>query len=126
MQQFVLLMKALSDETRLRIILALTAQELCVCQITALLNLAPSTVSKHISLLLQSRLVEKRKCGKWAYYSLAQKDASPEIKTALSFVSKTLSRKASIQKDLASLKKILALPPEILCQTPKKKNGGAG
>jgi DNA-binding transcriptional ArsR family regulator len=75
MQQFVLLVKALADETRLKILLALQHGELCVCQLTAFLELAPSTVSKHISLLLQAGLVSKRKCGKWAYYFVPVREA---------------------------------------------------
>ena len=50
--------KAISDSNRLRALIALNGKELCVCQITELLQLAPSTVSKHLSILKQARLVE--------------------------------------------------------------------
>jgi ArsR family transcriptional regulator len=42
--------------------------ELCVCQLIKMLGLAPSTVSKHMSILRQARLVQARKEGKWMYY----------------------------------------------------------
>lgn len=63
--------RALSDENRLRILMALRGRELCVCQVTAFLDLAPSTTSKHLSILRQSRLIESCKQGRWVYYRLA-------------------------------------------------------
>jgi DNA-binding transcriptional ArsR family regulator len=70
MKTLVLMLKALSDENRLRIALMLKGRELCVCQITEALKLAPSTVSKHISLLEAAGLVETRKKGRWVHCRL--------------------------------------------------------
>ncbi len=66
-EELALLSKALSDEGRIRILVALGEAELCVCQLTELLELAPSTVSKHLSVLRQARLVQTRKKGRWVY-----------------------------------------------------------
>lgn len=63
--------KALSDENRIRALMMLTGGELCVCQIIEMMQLAPSTVSKHMSILKQAGLVETRKDGRWIYYRLA-------------------------------------------------------
>jgi len=49
-------LKALGDETRIRAVLALRDNELCVCQIVELLELAPSTVSKHLQILKEAGL----------------------------------------------------------------------
>lgn len=65
MFNFINITKALAEENRVRILLALEGRELCVCQIFELLDLAPSTVSKHLSILRQARLVEGRKEGRW-------------------------------------------------------------
>ncbi len=54
MHSFMAITKALADENRIRILLALDGRELCVCQIIELLGLAPSTVSKHMSVLSQA------------------------------------------------------------------------
>lgn len=68
---------ALADENRARIILGLAllrekgVPELCVCQMTEFLALAPSTVSKHLSILKTAGLLEARKQGRWMYYRLA-------------------------------------------------------
>ena len=58
--------RALSDQNRVRMLLALNGRELCVCQIIELLGLAPSTVSKHMSILANARLVEGRQGGPMA------------------------------------------------------------
>ena len=71
-EDFTVLMKALSDPNRVRALLALNSGELCVCQLIELFQLAPSTVSKHMSILRQAKLVESRKDGRWIYYSIAK------------------------------------------------------
>src|ERR1017187_7221762 len=68
--------KALSDENRLRMLMALRDGELCVCQLTELMGLAMSTVSKHLSILYQAGLVAARKDARWMYYSLPRKGVS--------------------------------------------------
>ena len=68
MLDFMAIAKSLADENRVRLLLALQKQELCVCQLIELIGLAPSTVSKHMSILKQAHLVETRKEGRWVYY----------------------------------------------------------
>jgi ArsR family transcriptional regulator, arsenate/arsenite/antimonite-responsive transcriptional repressor len=62
--------KALSDETRLRILKLLLKKELCVCEIEAALNLSQSKVSRHLTVLRSVGLVEDRREGLWIFYSL--------------------------------------------------------
>lgn len=62
--------RVLSDPTRLRIVQALGREELCVCDLAALLSLSQSTVSHSLRALRQLRLVRFRKAGKIAYYVL--------------------------------------------------------
>ena len=69
------LFKALSDETRLRILALLTAGELCVCDLMAVLELPQSTVSRHLAYLRHAGLVEDRRQGVWMYYRLATPSA---------------------------------------------------
>ncbi|MBF0459728.1 MAG: metalloregulator ArsR/SmtB family transcription factor [Nitrospirae bacterium] len=65
---------ALSDETRLRIIKLLEMGELCVCDITAALDMSQPKVSFHLSALKEAGLIRDRKDGKWVYYSLEAGD----------------------------------------------------
>jgi len=65
--------KALGDETRLGLIMAVAANEgaeACVCDLTPDTGLAQSTVSHHLKILVDSGLLERTQRGKWAYYSL--------------------------------------------------------
>ncbi|MGK2905623.1 MAG: ArsR/SmtB family transcription factor [Desulfuromonadales bacterium] len=61
----------LGDLSRLRILQALSTTELCVCDLSAILETTPSAVSHQLRLLRAKKMVRFRKAGKMAYYSLA-------------------------------------------------------
>lgn len=65
--------KALSDETRLRILCLLLDGELCVCDLMAVLQLPQSTVSRHLAYLKNVGWVADRRCGVWMNYSIVDK-----------------------------------------------------
>jgi DNA-binding transcriptional ArsR family regulator len=62
--------KALSDPTRLRIVQSLALEELCVCDIAALINLSISAISHQLRMLRNLKVVKFRKAGKMVYYTL--------------------------------------------------------
>ncbi len=64
------LFKALGDSTRIRILHALSLDELCVCDLAATLGMTQSAISHQLRILRMARLVKYRKSGKMAYYSL--------------------------------------------------------
>ena len=66
--------KALSDETRLRILALLSVDEMCVCDLMAILDLPQSTVSRHLAYLRNAGWVEDRRQGVWMYYRLVVGD----------------------------------------------------
>ncbi len=68
---FIRVMKALSDPNRVRVVKLLQNGELCVCEITEVLGLAQSTVSKHMKILEDAGLVNKNRQGTWMIYNLA-------------------------------------------------------
>jgi len=69
-------MKALSDETRLRMVALLAHGELCVCHLEEALGLQQSTASRQLAVLRSAGVVETRRDGSWIYYRLApQADA---------------------------------------------------
>ena len=74
MNELTTIFKALSDETRLRVIKLLEQGELCVCDITAALDMVQPKVSFHLSTLKEAGLIKDRKQGKWIHYSLNEKD----------------------------------------------------
>jgi DNA-binding transcriptional ArsR family regulator len=83
--------------------MALSQGELCLCQLIELLGLAPSTVSKHLSLLQQAGLVERRKEGRWHFYRLAGQDAAPSVRQALVWTLECLGDEPSTRRDRARL-----------------------
>jgi len=120
--KFLDIIKAISDENRLRAIMALRTGELCVCQIVELLQLAHSTVSKHMSILKQAGLVQSRKKGRWVFYRLRDADETSSLaEQALSWACDAVSQDPIILKDECQLSEVLRLDPEELCRSKKKK-----
>jgi len=120
MRYLVDVIKALADENRLRTIHALQGRELCVCQIVELLELAPSTVSKHMSILKQARLVEGRKDGRWMYYRLADKGIDRLGREALDWINASLRSDTELKQDRKKLRTIVATDLEILCKRQRR------
>ena len=64
------LFRALSDETRTKILYLLSQQELCVCDLAHLLEMTLPAVSHHLRLLKTMRLIRSRRAGKQVFYAL--------------------------------------------------------
>ncbi len=115
MRDFMAITKALADETRVRVLLALQRGELCVCQIVELTSLATSTISKHMSILKQARLVESRKDGRWMYYRLADDQAPEVVRSSLDWALRSLARDPKVLNDKKRLAAICNSDPHELC-----------
>lgn len=116
MKDFLNITKALADANRLRMLMALEAGELCVCQIAELTGLAMSTASKHLSLLYQAGLVNARKEGRWMYYSLPAKGAPTAARQAVAWVRHSLQADERIAQDARQLKLVRAMDLAALCK----------
>ncbi len=113
------MLKSLADGNRLRVIAALMDhEELCVCQITELLQLATATVSRHMSILQNADLVTSQKRGRWVYYRLT--DAFPDL--LREWLIRELADSAQIATDRKDLDNILAYDPEELCRMQKHRS----
>ena len=77
MKEFIKVMKALSDPSRVKIVKLLQRRELCVCEIKEALGLAQSTASKHLHILEDAGLITYSKDGLWVNYRLADGFQSP-------------------------------------------------
>ena len=75
--------KALSDPNRLRILKMLQTKSLCVCEITEILKLANSTVSKHLSILKAAGFIIEEKEGKWVNYKINPTPSDKRISSVL-------------------------------------------
>ncbi len=107
--------RAMADESRLRALLLLRGGELCLCQIIEVLGLAPSTVSRHMAILHAAGLVERRKQGKWHYYRLAGRSASPAARQSLRWVIEHTGAEPTVAADAGRLKGALKKELEVLC-----------
>jgi ArsR family transcriptional regulator len=108
--------KALADSNRLRVIMALSGQrELCLCQLTALLGWTAATVSRHMSVLQNARLVKSRKEGRWVHYRLAE-----DFPEALrNWLAASLGATPEVASDRERLREILACGRDELCRRQK-------
>jgi ArsR family transcriptional regulator, arsenate/arsenite/antimonite-responsive transcriptional repressor len=64
--------KALADKTRLHMLALLAKEELCVCELVAILDMSQPGISQHLRKLKQAGLVKERKTAQWVFYSLEQ------------------------------------------------------
>jgi len=99
--------KALSDETRLRIMKLLLKKELCVCEIEAALNLPQSKVSRHLTVLRSVGLVEDRRDGTWIFYSFFKPQNDFE-KSIVQIIRNALADSELVKDDEKRLKKKLS------------------
>ncbi|MFA7436455.1 MAG: metalloregulator ArsR/SmtB family transcription factor [Bacilli bacterium] len=87
--EFVPIIKAISDETRLKIIDILSCGEMCACDILEFLHITQSTLSYHMKILTESGLINGVKDGSWMRYSI-NKEKSEAL---LSFLGKVTESK---------------------------------
>lgn len=100
------LFKALSDSNRLRILKMLQTKSLCVCEITNVLNLATSTVSKHLSILRDAGFIIEEKDGKWVNYMINPKPSDRRISSILSTLDFWISDDNLIISDKQKIQKV--------------------
>jgi ArsR family transcriptional regulator len=74
MDKILPLFKALSDETRLRILALLKEGELCVCDIAETLEMTQPNISFHLGMMKEAGIIKDRKNGRWIHYSLDDSD----------------------------------------------------
>lgn len=116
MRKILNITKALADENRVRALMMLQDGEMCVCNIIDMLNLAPSTVSKHMSILKQAELVETRRDGRWTYYRLADADSCPAATEIIRWLVANLKNDSLVAKDKVRLNATSSSKMEPCCK----------
>ena len=102
MEQLVQFFKALSDETRLRIMVLLTQGELCVCDLMFVLDEPQSKISRHLAFLKHSGLANSKRAGVWMHYRL--KEPVDEVhKAQIDFLKRQLSHLPQFRMDWEKL-----------------------
>jgi ArsR family transcriptional regulator, arsenate/arsenite/antimonite-responsive transcriptional repressor len=104
--------KALSDKSRIRIIKMLQKKPLCVCEITAILKLATSTVSNHLSILTDASLIVGEKDGKWTNYRINTNPNDNIVSSTLLYLQFILEDDETILNDRRTIENVDRL---VLC-----------
>lgn len=107
MNAFIRTMKALSDPNRVRVLKLLEKSELCVCEIQEFLQLAQSTVSKHMKTLEDAGLVARERRGSWIIYSRPKNYESQYGKEMLGLLSGWLDDDKELQTMLLNWEMVL-------------------
>ncbi|MDO8606481.1 MAG: metalloregulator ArsR/SmtB family transcription factor [Phaeospirillum sp.] len=123
LETFETVAKAVADPSRVRILKLLESGELCVCQITAVLNLAPATVSKHLAGLKTAGLLQQRRDGKWVYYRLAERALNSYAPSFLALVGSALGDDPTTAEDRRVLAMVNAVPVQLLCDQGRSALG---
>ncbi len=97
-----LLMKALADETRLRIVALLAHGDLCVCHIEEALDLSQPNASRQLGILRNAGVVEARREGTWVYYGLVRQD-DPQRKRLLRSLAASVPDRDVLKRDVERL-----------------------
>lgn len=105
--------KAMAHPARLRVLAMLRAGELCACQIGALLERAPSTVSAHLAALRRGGLVAERRNGRWVHYRLRKE---PDAVRLLEGLWPTLRADPLVRSDAAVLRQLRRMDVAELCR----------
>ena len=99
MRNLIKIFKALSDTNRIRILKMLEIRPLCVCEITNILQLATSTVSKHLSILRDAEFILDEKDSKWVNYYLNKSSQDLYVRDLLPLIKNWLPDDDIIRQD---------------------------
>jgi ArsR family transcriptional regulator len=104
MQDLIKAMKALSDETRLRIMNILLERECCVCEVMEVLGISQTRASRNLGLLEEAGFLKMRKIGQWALYSLDRQGMKGHLSDLVNAVQKGLADNEVAVQDRRNLK----------------------
>lgn len=105
--------RALGHPARLRAVAMLRSGELCVCQITAVLGLAPSTVSLHLRELKRAGIVRERKQSRWVYVGLSD---DIEARSWIDLAVTAAGTDPQLEEDARMVERLRRMPVEELCR----------
>ena len=111
MQDFLKVMKALSDETRLRILNVLLVRDCCVCEIMQALNISQSRASRNLGILQDAGFLKERRDGPWRVYSIDWQTANRYAASLIKLLSDSPISNESLLKDKERLKHTVRVGP---------------
>jgi ArsR family transcriptional regulator, arsenate/arsenite/antimonite-responsive transcriptional repressor len=112
--------KAISDETRLRILNLLLLRECCVCEVMQVLKISQTRASRNLIMLYEAGFLEVRREGLWAYYSIDRSNLSEYMSTLLKAIERYMTDSKIASLDREHLKTAQRLGPQ--CCGPSQSN----
>jgi len=103
MKEFIRVMKALSDPTRVKMLKILENRSMCVCELQTAIGIAQSTTSKHLKTLEDAGLVGSQKDGLWVNYTLSDGRQSPYAASLLGNLRHWLNDEADIASIVSTI-----------------------
>ena len=111
MQDLIKAMKALSDETRLRIVNVLLERECCVCEVMQALDISQSRASRNLGILDDAGFLKARRDGAWIVYAIDWSSVNRYTAALAQLVKDSLSSNEILEKDRARLKRAQRIGP---------------
>jgi len=111
MRAFVKLFKALSDETRLRILNILLERECCVCEVMQALDISQTRASRNLAVLYEAGFLKLRKDGLWSLYSIDKDDMNEYLADLVQATTKALEGNKTLEQDRERLRKAVRMGP---------------
>ncbi len=111
MQDVIKVMKALSDETRLRILNVLLERECCVCEVMQALDISQSRASRNLGILQDAGFLKARREGAWMLYSVDWETANRYATSLAKLLKDFLASNKVMAKDRERLKKAVRIGP---------------
>lgn len=115
MRDMVKALKALSDETRLRILNLLLERECCVCEVMQVLDISQTRASRNLNILYDAGFLKLRREGLWALYSIDQEALKDYHVELLESVRQGLKDNQVASRDRHKLKSTQRLAPAYSC-----------
>ena len=112
MQELLNIFKALSDETRLRILKIAGIGEICVCDLVSVLDMSQPKISFHLNALKAAGILKDRKQGKWVHYSINDSDMFRRF-LVLSVLERIPDE--AVKKNLSRLKEVMNIKNKTRC-----------
>ena len=104
MQEFLRAMKALSDETRLRIIYILLERECCVCEVMQALDISQTRASRNLGILYEAGFLKTRRDGPWIVYYMDWKTSNKSASSLINLFKELPVNEDLLVKDKERLK----------------------
>jgi ArsR family transcriptional regulator len=119
MRDLIKAFKALSDETRLRILNLLLERECCVCEVMQALNISQSRASRNLSSLYDAGFLKLSREGLWALYSIDKESLKDHYTDLVNAVTKALEGNETASLDRQRLKNAKRVGPSCVVATSK-------